>query len=760
MVRVVPPNVTPVQEEHAPRQKRQRQATLPSSSDLWVQTLPGLDSLKTTLFAGNLPAAPPSSDTDAHLYFLLARNKHIPNRQRLVIWFNGGPGCSSFDGSLIEIGPYRINPNGTVREVERGAWNEYANVLFLDQPAGTGYSYVTKNDRVRELDEAADQVVQFLVNLYKVFPEFATMDTYLAGESYAGQYIPYIASAIKRSRTVSTPLKGLLIGNGWIDPKHQYPAYLEYLVEHKFLRRGSAGYRNVLNAVKKCGKKMHDMERTGKGKGTVLVGECEEILGVMSAATMKDGLCLNSYDTREYHACGAEWPPDLTQVTKYLRDPEVIKALHGEGAIRPWSQCDNTVASHFWTPQSVPSVQLLPELLETIPILLYAGDADLMCAGIGIENSIEEMEWAGLKGFNGSEVLDWTVDGKPAGRWTTRANLTYVEVKNSSHMVPMDQPLAAHDMLLRFMAVDTLGSAGPSARIPSRVGHGSFETILGSTRPNGSTLAGAGGGGVSLDPSSDHDVISPLDGSNQGAGVELGGGGIFDSDDSGGLGGAGGRLGGTGSGLGSDGSKAIEDGFDINHERYYGPRRTAALVSVLVIVGVVAWFGLKWRRRRRLERFRGGQSRGTRGFRGKGTPRGARGGRVRLGDRDDDDEERGYAMARTTNEDDDDEDDDRGRRSDPRSGTGSGSNEKRIEPREAVETVAVFDVGEDDDDDDDDSDGSDRSRPGKGRHDEVDEDEDAWGDLGRHAEVWGDNDDDNDDDASRVGPGKEGQRKA
>ena len=173
MVRISPPPEIPSQAPPRTPRKRQKTSVLPSASDLWVQSLPGLDELRTTLFAGNLPSALPADDSDAHLYFLLARNKHIPNRQRLVIWFNGGPvsslywfyldlirtdtfhfgqGCSSeliieglfrktslisrfvrfagFDGSLIEIGPYRINTDGTVREVEKGAWNEYANVLF------------------------------------------------------------------------------------------------------------------------------------------------------------------------------------------------------------------------------------------------------------------------------------------------------------------------------------------------------------------------------------------------------------------------------------------------------------------------------------------------------------------------------------------------------------------------------------------------------------------------------------------------------
>ncbi|GAA6004277.1 hypothetical protein JCM10207_000646, partial [Rhodosporidiobolus poonsookiae] len=325
MVRLSPPlRLDDAELAHAPPAKRQRKAGLPTAADLFVGRLPGLDDSRLALFAGNLPstvtANPPSArDSDAHLYFLLARAKHLPKRERLIIWANGGPGCSSFDGALVELGPLRVNPDGTLRAAE-ASWNEYANVLFLDQPAGTGYSYVTKNDNVRELGDAAQHVVTFLSNFYRIFPEFSNMDTYLAGESYAGQYIPYIASALQKTTLVNTRLKGLMIGNGWISPRHQYPAYLTYLAENGFLKKNSPGYRSVEQAVQACDKKVAEMDAKGmNSKGLVLVPECENILGVMGAATTKDGLCLNMYDTREYHTCGTEWPGDLVQVTKYLR---------------------------------------------------------------------------------------------------------------------------------------------------------------------------------------------------------------------------------------------------------------------------------------------------------------------------------------------------------------------------------------------------------------------------------------------------------
>ncbi len=105
------------------------------------------------------------------MFFWHFQNKHIANKQRTVIWLNGGPGCSSEDGALMEIGPYRLKDDHTLIYNE-GAWNEFANVLFVDNPVGTGYSYVDTNAYLTELDEMAEQFVIFLEKWYALFPEY------------------------------------------------------------------------------------------------------------------------------------------------------------------------------------------------------------------------------------------------------------------------------------------------------------------------------------------------------------------------------------------------------------------------------------------------------------------------------------------------------------------------------------------------------------------------------------------------------------
>ena len=116
--------------------------------------------------------------TNANLFFWHFQNRHIANRQRTVIWLNGGPGCSSEDGAMMEIGPYRMKhgKNGKELEYNDGSWDEFANIMFVDNPVGTGYSYVNGDSYLHELGEMADQMVVFLEKWFQMFPHFAVDD--------------------------------------------------------------------------------------------------------------------------------------------------------------------------------------------------------------------------------------------------------------------------------------------------------------------------------------------------------------------------------------------------------------------------------------------------------------------------------------------------------------------------------------------------------------------------------------------------------
>jgi len=75
------------------------------------------------------------------------------------------------DGALMEVGPYRVNDQLHL-EYNNGSWDEFANLLFVDNPVGTGFSYVDTNSYVHELQDMADQFIIFLEKFFALFPEY------------------------------------------------------------------------------------------------------------------------------------------------------------------------------------------------------------------------------------------------------------------------------------------------------------------------------------------------------------------------------------------------------------------------------------------------------------------------------------------------------------------------------------------------------------------------------------------------------------
>ncbi|CAN1798583.1 Serine carboxypeptidase-like 26 [Linum perenne] len=110
----------------------------------------------------------------------------------LVLWLNGGPGCSSIAyGAFEEVGPFRVQPDGRTLKLNPYAWNKVANLLFLDSPAGVGFSYSNTSSDLYQVGDnrTAKDAYKFLRSWLERFPEYKQRPFYIAGESYAGHYI-------------------------------------------------------------------------------------------------------------------------------------------------------------------------------------------------------------------------------------------------------------------------------------------------------------------------------------------------------------------------------------------------------------------------------------------------------------------------------------------------------------------------------------------------------------------------------------------
>lgn len=145
---------------------------------------------------------------NANLFFWHFENRHIANRQRTVIWLNGGPGCSSMDGALMEIGPYRVRDGGKLVYNE-GSWDEFAHLLFIDNPVGTGFSYVDTDSYVQELNDVSRHLVNFLEKWFLIFPQYLDDDVCLPGTITSNSSRALIGSDIHWRRVVRRPVHSI-----------------------------------------------------------------------------------------------------------------------------------------------------------------------------------------------------------------------------------------------------------------------------------------------------------------------------------------------------------------------------------------------------------------------------------------------------------------------------------------------------------------------------------------------------------------------
>lgn len=75
----------------------------------------------------------------------------------------------------MEVGPYRVREGGRL-EYNNGSWDEFANLLFVDNPVGTGFSYVNPDGYLHELEGMAQQFIVFLTRWFALFPEYEQND--------------------------------------------------------------------------------------------------------------------------------------------------------------------------------------------------------------------------------------------------------------------------------------------------------------------------------------------------------------------------------------------------------------------------------------------------------------------------------------------------------------------------------------------------------------------------------------------------------
>ncbi|RCN32049.1 serine carboxypeptidase, partial [Ancylostoma caninum] len=166
----------------------------------------------------------------------LTESQSDPSTDPLILWLNGGPGCSSLTGLFEELGPFKVRDYGATVYSNDYSWNLFANVLFLESPSGVGFSFNTNGNVTTNDDDVAEHNYQAFVDFLKKFPEYRSRSTYIAGESYAGVYLPTLALKMLND-TVNFPnFEGMAIGNGALNLLHNYDTMVPLYYYHGLIR--------------------------------------------------------------------------------------------------------------------------------------------------------------------------------------------------------------------------------------------------------------------------------------------------------------------------------------------------------------------------------------------------------------------------------------------------------------------------------------------------------------------------------------------
>ena len=311
-------------------------------------------------------------------------------------------------------------------------------MIWLDQPAGVGFSWGTENDK-DEADAAADAYA-FLQAFFKAHTELQSRPFFIVGESYGGHYSPALSYAVAQGNLHPAPgaikinLQGLAVGNGLTVPLAQYPEY------------STLAYNWTMQ---KLGHPVITLETYAQ-----MQAELAECLPAIAACQTDTAACagaqamcnnaqigpyeqtgLNPYDFR----IPCEVPGlcyDESHVTAFFNLPAIQKGLNIDHGTT-WATCNYAVNGAFasdWMKQfAEPYVS--SQLEAGTRVLIYAGDVDFICNWLGSQAWTLGLSWSGAAGFKAAPFANWTtVYGEVAGKARSYGGLTFLQVFDAGHM--------------------------------------------------------------------------------------------------------------------------------------------------------------------------------------------------------------------------------------------------------------------------------------------------------------------------------------
>ncbi|KAK6160532.1 hypothetical protein DH2020_003913 [Rehmannia glutinosa] len=413
----------------------------------------------------------------ALFYWFFEATKH-PQNKPVLLWLNGGPGCSSVGyGQSEELGPFFPQKGKPELKFNKNTWNKAANLLFLESPVGVGFSYTNTTSDLNELGDSITALdsYNFLVSWFRRFPQYKSHNLYIAGESYAGHYVPQLAEVVIDKNKIALDddyinLKGIMIGNAVLDDETDQKGLIDYAWDHAVISdalydeiKRNCNFSNA-NLTDDCNNALNTYFKVYKiiDMYSLYAPLCVDtnltthskpfshlIKGAAAAAAPK-------LDGRLMWPLSGGYDPCASYYTEaYFNRPDVQHALHANVTKipYPWTHCSDTIET--WNDSARSILPIIRKLIAAGQrIWVFSGDTDGRVPVTATRYSLRKL------GLNiKRDWTPWYTYNKQVGGWSVEyEGLTFVTVRGAGHQVPTFKPKQALQLLKHFLKHRTLPS--------------------------------------------------------------------------------------------------------------------------------------------------------------------------------------------------------------------------------------------------------------------------------------------------------------
>ncbi|RZC37320.1 uncharacterized protein BDFB_011030, partial [Asbolus verrucosus] len=383
----------------------------------------------------------------AHMFWWLHHTSADGNYtdKPLVIWLQGGPGASSTGyGNFAEIGPLDadLNPRNTT-------WLRYANVLFVDNPVGSGFSYVDTLSALTTTNrQIADDFLVLLQEFFESVPELKNTSMYIFSESYGGKMAAEIALVLDqaiKNEVLSANLAGIGLGDSWISPIDSVLTWGSYLLNLGFVDQ--SGYEKI-QEMAEATKAAFDNGEYGEATSswsmtqyTVrMLTENVDIYNVMNKVSA--GL---RKVRQEKFVKSSLYTSEDVKIQKIMNE-QVKQAL---GLDKEWGHQSGIVFVYLHEDFMKPVTDIVELLLNTteIRVAVYNGQLDLIVDTPGTVKWIDKLKFDGCDQWKETPRNPLVVNNTVEGYYKRSENFAMYWVDRAGHMVPSENPAAMRYIL-------------------------------------------------------------------------------------------------------------------------------------------------------------------------------------------------------------------------------------------------------------------------------------------------------------------------